>query len=323
MKDRDVQYANRYKLSPVSGTSDTYDFEAVPGTVTEAGTDINKANLLPDFVVAALGITAITDPQVADALYSLKEAISTDKYYWDKYSYQYVEKLSASANDAIIRSTAYSEIGVTVNVQYSNTISFNLTGTPELVNPNVVALSYSNASANKTVLNGKYFTINSGASVYKGTTKDIVTDEYMGSYRVLKESYAVASQLNVSFLDIVWSFDSSAFPTGVSGDFYYASLGKIGIPKISYGSFVGTGASPLEIMTPFPVKAFVIYSNSVPALAVAVTQSNVDIATSSLLYLSYGNTKSISYNSKLDRLQIYSATELNTAGAKFNYLLLG
>lgn len=67
MKDRIVQYPNRFKLEPVSGTTDTFDLTSVPGVVTEAGDDINKANLLPDAVVSVLGLEE-TNPQVSDAL---------------------------------------------------------------------------------------------------------------------------------------------------------------------------------------------------------------------------------------------------------------
>ena len=56
MTDRVAQYANRYKLTPVSGTSDTYDLEAAPGVVTEAGTDLNKATLLKDTTAALYGL---------------------------------------------------------------------------------------------------------------------------------------------------------------------------------------------------------------------------------------------------------------------------
>lgn len=46
VKDRVVQYPHRYKLVPVSGQDSTYDMVAVPGTVSETGTAINRALLL-------------------------------------------------------------------------------------------------------------------------------------------------------------------------------------------------------------------------------------------------------------------------------------
>lgn len=42
VKDRVVQHPHRYKLVPVAGTTDTYDLERVPGTVTEKGTAVNR-----------------------------------------------------------------------------------------------------------------------------------------------------------------------------------------------------------------------------------------------------------------------------------------
>lgn len=43
--DKAVQYPGRYQMTLVSGT--TYDLVAVPGTITAAGTPINKAYLQP------------------------------------------------------------------------------------------------------------------------------------------------------------------------------------------------------------------------------------------------------------------------------------
>ncbi len=48
MKDRVVQYPHRYQLMPVSGQNGVYDLIPVPGTVTEAGTALDKATLLSD-----------------------------------------------------------------------------------------------------------------------------------------------------------------------------------------------------------------------------------------------------------------------------------
>lgn len=81
MKDRVVQYPSRYKLTPVSGTSDTYDLTAVPGTVTEAGTDLNKSTLLSDAVVSALEAavgSALTDDTINYALAAIAGVIGTN-----------------------------------------------------------------------------------------------------------------------------------------------------------------------------------------------------------------------------------------------------
>lgn len=65
MKDRVVEFPNRYRLVPVAGQENTYDFVAVPGEITEAGTIINKANLLTDETAARFGLSG--NPSVNDA----------------------------------------------------------------------------------------------------------------------------------------------------------------------------------------------------------------------------------------------------------------
>ena len=58
VKDRSVQYPNRYQLTTVAGQSNTYDLTPVPGTIAEEGTPVNKALL--DQYLAASGTTAGT-----------------------------------------------------------------------------------------------------------------------------------------------------------------------------------------------------------------------------------------------------------------------
>lgn len=84
MKDRIVQYPNRYKLTPVSG--DIYDITPEPGIVTEPGTDLNKANLLKDDTAAlyGLGANAVPDDVFAELACSynkigdIKTTVRTD-----------------------------------------------------------------------------------------------------------------------------------------------------------------------------------------------------------------------------------------------------
>lgn len=74
MKDRNVQFPNRYKLQPVDGTDDIFDVIPAPGEVVEPGDPINKSNLLPDDVVDKLWATPPENPQVKDALDVLSES---------------------------------------------------------------------------------------------------------------------------------------------------------------------------------------------------------------------------------------------------------
>lgn len=57
MKDRIPTYPGRVRLTPVSGQTNVYDLERVDEP-TEAGTPLNKANLLTDVTATAIGLTA-------------------------------------------------------------------------------------------------------------------------------------------------------------------------------------------------------------------------------------------------------------------------
>ena len=68
MKDRTVQYPGRFKMTDAT-TGDEYifDVERAEGTITEAGTPYNKANVLADATAVALGLTAAATPNDAFA----------------------------------------------------------------------------------------------------------------------------------------------------------------------------------------------------------------------------------------------------------------
>lgn len=48
MKDRSVEYPNRYRMTLVPGTTDIYEMTPVPGEVYEEGTLMSKGNILDD-----------------------------------------------------------------------------------------------------------------------------------------------------------------------------------------------------------------------------------------------------------------------------------
>lgn len=72
MQDRQPTYPGRVKLTPVSGQANVYDMERADQPIVE-GTALNKANLLPDDVCAALGIPNTSTP--ADAFQELSALI--------------------------------------------------------------------------------------------------------------------------------------------------------------------------------------------------------------------------------------------------------
>lgn len=69
MKDRVPAYPGRVTLTPIAGQRYTYDMARADEPI-EPGDALNKANLLPDDVAQALGLTQ-ENPQVKDALATL------------------------------------------------------------------------------------------------------------------------------------------------------------------------------------------------------------------------------------------------------------
>ena len=67
MKDAIYQHANRWKLVPVSGESNTYDFERVKGTVTQEGTPLAANTLMQEAVSKKLFLND-DDHTVSEAL---------------------------------------------------------------------------------------------------------------------------------------------------------------------------------------------------------------------------------------------------------------
>ena len=56
IKDRNVEFPNRYKFTKVAGTDDIYDIEPAPGEVEEEGDYFNKANMLQDVTAEKYGL---------------------------------------------------------------------------------------------------------------------------------------------------------------------------------------------------------------------------------------------------------------------------
>ena len=77
MKDRNTQYPGRKKLTIISQSSSEIvaDVERYEGAVTEAGTPLNKANILPDTTAESLGLNPEADPTPADALQAIAQAL--------------------------------------------------------------------------------------------------------------------------------------------------------------------------------------------------------------------------------------------------------
>ena len=72
MKDRESTYPGRVKMTPVEGQENIYNFERADEPTVE-GPQLNKRNLLPDYVAEALGLKAEDDPAPADAFKAIAE----------------------------------------------------------------------------------------------------------------------------------------------------------------------------------------------------------------------------------------------------------
>lgn len=84
MKDRSVEYPGRMQMTDVL-TGDVYlfDVERAEGTVSEAGTPYNTANVLSDATATALGLTSAATPNdafaaIATWINGIGDADSTD-----------------------------------------------------------------------------------------------------------------------------------------------------------------------------------------------------------------------------------------------------
>lgn len=76
MKDRNVQFPNRYKMTKVPGTDDIFDLIPAPGTVFEEGDFLNKSTLLTDALCTALGLATTATP--TQAMEKLRQLATAD-----------------------------------------------------------------------------------------------------------------------------------------------------------------------------------------------------------------------------------------------------
>lgn len=128
IKDRNVQYPKRYKLTPVAGQADTYDLDKVPGTVTEEGTPINKGFLdsidqgLFDayFQSGATPIDGITTDLIytGSVLTSIDEKITATSKLFRRTTLIYTNGVLSSINTKI-----YASDGTTVTKEWTDTLT--------------------------------------------------------------------------------------------------------------------------------------------------------------------------------------------------------
>lgn len=182
-----------------------------------------------------------------------------NEYMWAKYENRWLVKKAGESYNVNISSGSYS-------CQYSTSASIDESGKVVLDNPTSMTLVKTNARN----LTGKYFIcselMNSGNVYYcdKGTDGDY-------SYSGTLSYCAVWGEFDFSgFIEYLNAPTSDAYPvTGVSGGYYYISLGQLGgAAHIVTGSYVGTGKTgknnPNQITLAAPFQVLCIYGMQRP-----------------------------------------------------------
>ena len=238
MVDRAPTKPNRYAVYDENHNFIRYEYHERADEPTQAGDALNKANLLPDTVATALGLTG--NPQVKDAMAKLSSAVSPLQYVWDKFTL--TEQSVTDKNNVLLTNASTQE--ETISISYGD--GYYLDGSLyKITNPTTILLSYSNYATYSTVLRNKYFVTQLHPSnLYKGKSDCTLTPVYeYSSYRVRvdKTQNIVATS---SFVEQVTSYDPNEYPQGgVQGGYQYIYIGRPPTmpTKIEVGSYTGTG----------------------------------------------------------------------------------
>lgn len=247
MKDRVPTKPNRYAVYDDNHNFIGYEYHERADEPTEAGSALNKANLLPDDVAAALWLTG--DPQVKDAICKLaRNTIFSDTYYWHKYLLDTQIVLGGLITDNSIKFCSSYSGQNTGTVSYSDYVDINLdNGTAVLRNPVTANYSWSDYSA-LSVLKNKYFkkTYGDQAIFFAANNAEILQVSENGfGYIVLKNGYKPNFVISKTFESLVNSPNPNAYPqNGRVDNRYFEYLGKPDgkFPvKTAWGSYKGTG----------------------------------------------------------------------------------
>lgn len=259
MQNREPTYPGRVTLTPVAGLANTYDMDRADQPLQQ-GTPLNKATLLKDATAAlyGLGTGAVPDDVLA--------AIGRYNQYWwrRRANGSHWEPVIADAtfHDVVFANSLYGN-GI---IQYSDQITFDSSGAPQLSNPTVLEIPLSSNTSYLSVLLGKYFAVtknnySSGGSSNPSTTLNAVyyvpptTSDFAISYTdstyIVRFSCGAVTGTYVSSTgdwEYVQSSNRNAYPdSGTQDGYEYEYLGipfdnAVTAPKIETGSYVGMGA---------------------------------------------------------------------------------
>lgn len=136
MKDRIPLYPGRVTLTPVSGQENTYDMVRADEP-TQAGTPLNKSNLLKDTTAALYGLDETATPDIV-----LQWLGKYNEHWWSllhgqAYSY-YAEKRTPLTSYACFMSTGFKDYSFTFS--YSTSVTVNSSGDVSLDSPQTIAV---------------------------------------------------------------------------------------------------------------------------------------------------------------------------------------
>lgn len=251
MENRSVQFPNRYKMVPVPGTKDIFDFLPVPGNVYAEGTPFIKNTMLADDTAKRLGLPVTAVPNDAFQAQADFERNVGNQYVWEKRETYQV--------DVPVESSELTDITCSYSVSgdYPYTILAYMRA--DIKNGTVVLsderrIRYDLAQQAYVTINGKPYRIESLTSTDQS---DYTSYAY---YKARAVSAGKADRKRT--IAYPTNSDPAAYPPNVSDGFTYIPLGMLGNASgVEIVSRIGTGVlsaeSPCEITFSRPPKLVV------------------------------------------------------------------
>lgn len=330
MKDRSVEFPNRYRMVKVEGTNDIFDLVPAPGEISEEGTFINKATLLKDATAGLFGLGADAVPDDVFGVLSRFQNGLGNEYVWEKTKKTVQTEIGTTGLMYLCASNKGSS-----TVQYADACEVSADGSVALKNPISVSVS-TLVSYGADFLRGKYFlnpTHPGDTDWVKGIVYIHPTDgEIFGSsYSSLciRGGSLYTPYVTIAVFGYVNSPDPNSYP--VDDGYTYTALGQLGAKvRIATGSYTGTGtygaSNPNSITFDFEPVFLVIYYGSqktvfIRGCGTALTILDGPFSASTLR--GWVNAVTFSGNELAWYNGDHADYQLNTSGAVYNYIAIG
>lgn len=229
MEDRNVQFPNRYRLTKVPGTDDIYDFEPVPGEVTEEGTFINKSTLLKDATAELYGLDTDAVPDDVLNVLSRFQSGLGNEYLWQRQKTEATATLKiGSESSFLIDPSANTSITVYTDATAETDGTVSLSGPVQYSVP-------ADGSTFPTTIIGTYYNYNS-------TILKIASTNYQsGNYQNVVGNIVTSEVTTKTETSYVNSPSQDAYPPATPDGYTYTSLGQVGNETQEIGTYVGNG----------------------------------------------------------------------------------